>query len=137
MEMRPGSGGSEPRVKHPNEYWGIDMTKFMVESVGWVYLVVVLDWYTTKVVGWNFSLRIRPCEWREAFNMTLNNQFADGVQGNELKVISDNGFQLTSCSFIHYMVTLRIEQIFMSCENPGRNADTERVMKTIKERWSG
>ena len=52
--MRPGSGGSKPRVKHPNEYWGIDMTKFMVESVGWVYLVVVLDWYTKKIVGWNF-----------------------------------------------------------------------------------
>lgn len=96
MEMRPGSGGSKPRVKHPNQYWGIDMTKFMVESIGWVYLVVVLDWYTTKVVGWNFSLRSRPGrsrpgEWRESLNMALNNQFPDGVQGNELKLVSRNG----------------------------------------------
>jgi len=28
-----GSGRSKSRAEHPNEYWGIDMTKFMVESV--------------------------------------------------------------------------------------------------------
>ncbi len=37
-ETRPGSGGSKPRTEHPNEYWRIDMKKFMVERVGWVYL---------------------------------------------------------------------------------------------------
>ena len=29
----------------PNEWWGIDMTKVMIEGFGWVYLVVVLDWH--------------------------------------------------------------------------------------------
>jgi putative transposase len=28
--------------------WGTDMTKFYVKTVGWVYLVFVLDWYTKK-----------------------------------------------------------------------------------------
>ncbi len=36
-EMRPGSVGSKPRAERPNEYRGIDMTKFMVESVGRVF----------------------------------------------------------------------------------------------------
>ncbi len=36
-EMRPGSGGSKPRADRPNKHRGIDMTKFMVESVGRVF----------------------------------------------------------------------------------------------------
>jgi putative transposase len=38
--------GCKPRPTKPNEWWGIDMTKVLVEGFGWVYIVVVLDWYT-------------------------------------------------------------------------------------------
>ncbi len=48
------------------------MIKFIVESVGWVYLVVVLDWYAKKIFGWNLSLRSRACEWEESLNMALS-----------------------------------------------------------------
>ncbi len=132
-EMRPGSGGSKPRAERPNEYWGIDMTKFMVESVGWVYLVVVLYWYTEKIVGWNLSLRSRSSEWKEALDIALNNQFPDGVRRNGLKLVSDNGSQPTSRSFMQDMATSGIEQIFTSYNNPKGNADTERIMRTIEE----
>ena len=132
-EMRPGLGGSKPRAERPNEYRGIDMTKFMVESVGWVYLVVVLDWYTKKIVGWNLSLRNRSSQWKEALDIALNNQFPDGVRDNGLKLVSDNGSQPTSCSFMQDMATLGVEQIFTSYNNPKGNADTERMMRTIKE----
>jgi putative transposase len=43
---------STPRPTKPNEWWGIDMTKVMVEGFGWVYIVLVLDWYTKKIVGY-------------------------------------------------------------------------------------
>ena len=36
--------GKKPRPTKPNEGWGIDMTKVLVEGVGWMYIVVVLDW---------------------------------------------------------------------------------------------
>ncbi len=42
---------SKPRAESPRQFWGIDMTKFMVPVIGWVYLVIVLDWYTKKIVG--------------------------------------------------------------------------------------
>ncbi len=32
----------------------------------WVYLVIVLDWYTKKIVGWNTSLRSKTVNWKEA-----------------------------------------------------------------------
>jgi hypothetical protein len=30
----------KPRPTRPNEWWGIDLTKVMIEGFGWVYLVV-------------------------------------------------------------------------------------------------
>lgn len=36
--------GSKPRPTQPNEWWGIDMTKVLVEGFGWVYFVIMLDW---------------------------------------------------------------------------------------------
>jgi hypothetical protein len=36
--------GSMPKPTKPNEWWGIEMTKVLVEGVGWVYIVIVLNW---------------------------------------------------------------------------------------------
>jgi putative transposase len=35
--------GSKPGPTKPHERWGIDMTKVMVASFGWIYIVVVRD----------------------------------------------------------------------------------------------
>ena len=40
----------KPRQDRPMEWWGIDMIKVMTYS-GWVYVVIVLDCYTKKIVG--------------------------------------------------------------------------------------
>lgn len=124
---------SKPRADKPKQFWGIDATKFIVNGLGWVYLVIVLDWYTKKAVGWNLSLRNRTAEWKQALDMAVNSEFSGGVRGKGLKLISDNGSQPTSRSFIGDMATLEIEQIFTSYNNPKGNADTERMMRTVKE----
>ena len=124
---------SKPRATRPKQFWGIDMTKFLIEPLGWIYLIIVLDWYTKKIVGWNLSVRCRSQEWKEALEMALSREFPDGIRGAALKLISDNGSQPTSLSFMRDMKTLEIEQIFTSYDNPKGNADTERVIRTIKE----
>jgi len=124
---------SKPGASKPRQFWGIDATKFMVNGLGWVYLVIVLDWYTKKTAGWNLSLRNRTVEWKQALDMAVNLEFADGVRGKGLKLVSDNGSQPTSTSFMKDMTALEIEQIFTSYNNPKGNADTERMMRTIKE----
>lgn len=103
------------------------MTKFLINSVGWAYLVIALDWYTKKIVGWDPSLRSQSFEWECALDMALNNEFPDGVRGNSLKLISDNGCQPTSCGFMDDMKTLEIKQIFTSYHNPKGNADTQKL----------
>ena len=35
---------TKPQPTRPNEWWGIDMTKVLVQDVGWVSIVVVIDW---------------------------------------------------------------------------------------------
>lgn len=47
---------SKPKASRPKELWGIDMTKSMITTVGWCYLVLVVDWYMKKIVGWKESL---------------------------------------------------------------------------------
>lgn len=85
--------------------------RILGHSAGWVYLVIVLDWFTEKVVGWEISLRGRSREWRQAMYVALERR---GFRGSGLKLISGNGSQLTSVSFMREMGTLGIEQIFTS-----------------------
>ncbi|HPO79631.1 MAG TPA: integrase core domain-containing protein [Candidatus Hydrothermia bacterium] len=65
--------------------------------------------------------------------MAFEREFPHGVRGSGLKLISDNGSQPTSTSFVRDMATLGIGQIFTSYDNPRGNAETERMMRTIKE----
>ena len=44
---------AKPKPNRPRQYWGIDMTKFMIQGLGWCYLVIVLDWFTKKIVGYS------------------------------------------------------------------------------------
>jgi transposase InsO family protein len=127
------SSRSKPHADRPKQFWGIDMTKFMINALGWVYLVIVLDWYTKKIVGWHISVRSKTVDWQQAMNQAINGEFPEGVRDAGLRLISDNGSQPTSVSFMRDMKTLNIEQIFTSYNNPKGNADTERVVRTIKE----
>ncbi|MCC6933397.1 MAG: IS3 family transposase [Deltaproteobacteria bacterium] len=52
---------SKPKAEYPNQYWGIDMTKFLA-GCSWFYLVIVIDWYTKKIVGWDLALRSKGCD---------------------------------------------------------------------------
>jgi len=51
------------------------MTKFRIKSLGWAYLVIVLDWFTKEIVGFDISLRSRLEEWFRALDMGLNKKF--------------------------------------------------------------
>ena len=111
----------------------MDMTKFILGSLGWCYLIVVLDWYTKELVGWKLSLRAKTSEWKEALDRALCQKFPFGVRGQGLSLISDNGSQPTSVAFMTETAGLGINQIFCSYDNPRGNAETERVIRTIKE----
>lgn len=125
---------AKPRATRPNQFWGIDMTKIMTDC-GWAYTVIVIDWYSKKVVGHYTGDQSKAWHWLIALNRAINLQFPNGIHSIEdkPKLISDNGSQPTSKSFMKNCKTLGIDQIFTSYCNPKGNADTERFMRTLKE----
>lgn len=124
---------SKPRPTASHQWWGMDMTKVLVEPVGWVYLVLVLDWYTKKIVGHYAGLQAKTAHWLLALEQAVQRQFPEGVQGQGLSLMSDNGCQPTSLTFMKACAALGITQAFTSYNNPKGNADTERLMRTLKE----
>lgn len=122
----------KPKAKKPNEIWGIDMTKVKTE-IGWVYVVIVLDWYSKKIVGKQVGLVSKTEDWLAALEEGLSQQYPEGAYGKELKLVSDNGCQPTSTRFMKSCNTLGIKQIFTSYNNPKGNAETERSIRTLKE----
>jgi putative transposase len=122
----------KPRPDRPNQWWGIDMTKVMTE-LGWAYVVLVLDWYTKKIVGYHCGPTATAREWLAALDQGLNRQFPDGVRNRQLHLMSDNGSQPTSVRFMKVCSVLEVDQAFTSYNNPKGNADTERMMRTLKE----
>jgi transposase InsO family protein len=67
----------------------------------------------------------------------VQRQCPEGVQGQGLSLMSDNGCQPTSVSFMKACATLGITQACTSYNNPKGNADTERLMRTLKEELLG
>jgi len=86
----------KPKPVKINQWWGTDMTKFYVQSFGWVYLVIVLDWYSKKIVGYKLNIRAKAIDWIEALNMAVDNNCPLGSREYELHLMSDNGSQPTS-----------------------------------------
>jgi putative transposase len=122
----------KPRPDRPHQWWGIDMTKVMTET-GWGYVVIALDWYSKKIVGHYAGSRATTQHWLAAVDRALNQQFPDGVRGHDLHLMSDNGSQPTSVRFMQVCSQLGIHQAFTSYNNPKGNADTERMIRTMKE----
>jgi len=126
---------SKPKATRSNQFWGMDMTKIPLKSFGWLYLVIVLDWFTKKIIGYSLKMRSKADDWLEALNNAINDQFPQGILSNnqEISLISDNGSQPTSTKFMQACSVLEIKQIFTCYDNPKGNADTERVIRTLKE----
>ena len=136
LKAKRGPIRPKPHADYPNHFWGIDMTKIRMTTWGWLYLTIVLDWYTKEIVGYSLGLQSKTEDWLNALGDAVNNRFPYGIKDNlkeRLFLISDNGCQPTSQRFMMSCSLLGIKQIFTTWSNPKGNSDTERVMRTIKE----
>jgi len=105
----------------------------ITDREGWCDLVLVLDWYIKKVVGYTAGMLSTSADWLTALDGAVNRQFPHGVRDGGLSLRSDNGCQATSVAFMKACHQLGIVQAFTSYNNPKGNADTERQMRTLKE----
>jgi transposase InsO family protein len=123
---------SKPRPDCPNNRWGVDMTKVLTKE-GWAYLVVVNDWFTKKILGAFVGSRSRAADWLEAINRAVCRQYPEGIREDEnleLNLMSDNGTQPTSLTFMRECRALGMRQTFTAYAN--RTNRRERAINPHK-----
>ena len=77
----------------PNELWVADIT-FLPTMTGFLYLAVVLDAWSRRIVGWAFSADLKTQVVLDALDMALTARKPDHVIHH-----SDRGSQYTSLAF--------------------------------------
>ncbi len=114
----------------PNQKWVSDFT-YIWSSEGWVYLCVVIDLYSRKVVGWASSSRIDTDLLMMAFWHAVN--LRNPPKG--LIFHSDRGSQYCSNKFRNSLKSLGITQSMSRKGNCWDNACAESFFKSLKSDW--
>jgi putative transposase len=119
----------------PNHAWQIDMTSFQLSTMQTLFLVVVIDCYTRRIVGWSLDRRCRASEWIAALRMALEAEhlLGDRQACNALTLRSDNGAQPCSKAFTGFVASTGAQAQYTGYDAPDDNAYVERVIRTIKE----
>lgn len=116
----------------PNQKWVTDIT-YLPTLAGWVYLAVVLDLFSRKVVGWALSDSLTTPLVSEALRRAIESR---RPLGSELLHHSDRGCQYTSDA---YQQTLNALGIACSMSRRGNcydNAVAERFFWSLKHEWT-
>src|SRR5260370_1291464 len=121
-------------ASRPNEIWQSDMTKVWAgPSVGWAYLVSVIDCCTREIVGWNLSPRCRTEDALAAVEQAVLNRFPAGSREAHLTLTTDNGTQFTSSRFLETLRRLGITHRHTAYHHPQANSYIQRFHRSLKE----
>jgi transposase InsO family protein len=98
-----------------------------------VYTVLVLAWDTKKIVGYCASNPYTAMHWLTAPGMVVNRQFPARARGEGLALMRDHGSQPTAMMFMRACARSGDASNLHQLQQPMGNADTHRVMRTLKE----
>jgi putative transposase len=116
----------------PNRKWVTDIS-YLPTAVGWVYLAVVIDLFSRKVVGWSIGASLATELVSDALRRAIESR---RPEGKRLLHHSDRGCQYTSDA---YQKTLRTLGITCSMSRTGccyDNAAMERFFWSLKHEWT-
>jgi len=115
-------------IERPNQVWASDITYVKMER-GFMYLVVVMDWYSRKILSWRLSNTMESDFCVEALSEALSRY------GRPEIFNTDQGSQFTSDDFTD---TLKEHGVRISMDGRGRCQDNifvERLWWTIKHQY--
>ena len=112
---------------HPNQIWVSDITYFKVKSY-WVYLCIILDLYSRKIVGWRVSRNMST----NLVTATFKAAFQERGQPQNLTFHSDRGKQYISKALTGLFQRYRVKQSFSATARPLDNAVAETFFSTFK-----
>jgi len=112
-----------------NQLWVSDITYIRLESE-FVYLAVVLDAFSRRVVGWHLSRRLDAGLSVAALRMALKER--KPVPNSGLVHHSDRGVQYAATEYTEILRQNGIQISMSRVGNPYDNAKAESFMKTLK-----
>ena len=117
----------EMTIDNINQVWTADITYIRINN-GFVFLAVILDLYSRRVIGWAISKKIDGQLTLDALNMAIERRKppTGGIHH------SDRGVQYLCDKYVR---KLKDNGFHSSCSrkgNPYDNAWTESFMKTLK-----
>jgi putative transposase len=112
-------------ITEPNQVWAMDIT-YIPMARGFVYLAVVLDWFSRRVLAWRLSITMEAAFCVE----TLEDALAR--HGKPAIFNTDQGSQFTGVAFTGVLIK---KGIIISMDGKGAwrdNVFVERLWRSIK-----
>ena len=118
---------AEVQVERPNQYWGGDIT-YIPTGEGWLYLAIVLDLFTRKIVGHSMQSSLHADIVINALDMGIKRQ----LPGQDLISHSDRGGQYASERYRNLLEENGIKASMSRKGNCYDNAFVESFFHTLK-----
>jgi putative transposase len=114
-------------ASRPNEKWATDIT-YIWTAEGWLYLAIVMDLFSRRIVGWSTANHLKTDLCLEALQMAI--QQRTGIKG--LIHHSDRGVQYASDRYREALDAQCIECSMSRRANCWDNAVAESFFGTLK-----
>ena len=115
-------------IDHPNQVWASDITYLPMKS-GFMYLTVIMDWHSRKVLSWRISNSLETEFCIEALEEALSRYGTPEIFN------TDQGSQYTSNKFTE---VLKSHEVAISMDGRGRAQDNifiERLWWSLKHQY--
>ena len=112
-------------ITRPNQVWAMDIT-YIPMARGFVYLAVVLDWFSRRVLSWRVSITMEAAFCVETFEEAL------AKHGKPDIFNTDQGSQFTGAAFTGVLIK---NGIAISMDGKGAwrdNVFVERLWRSVK-----
>lgn len=117
-------------VKGPNEVWVSDMT-YLRTAEGCLYLSLITDKYSRKIVGWNLSDNMESAECRKALERALK----DLPPGSRPIHHSDRGSQYCCHEYVELLNKWNLPVSMTELDHCAENALAERMNGILKQEY--
>jgi transposase InsO family protein len=117
-------------VASPNMFWAADITYIWTRE-GWLYLAVILDLFSRKIIGWSMQERLEKQLVVNALLMALGSRKPAG----EVLHHSDRGSQYASKEYQALLMQTGIDCSMSRRANCWDNAVVESFFSTLKREW--
>lgn len=114
----------------PNQIWTTDIT-YVWTVQGWLYLAIVVDLFSRKIIGWATQDYMRTSLCKEALLMAWGRR----KQPQGVMHHSDRGSQYASKEYRQLLTDCGMTQSMSRKGNCWDNSPTERVFRTLKSEW--